>query len=64
MRFGRWRAGGKYGAGGGLYTETISGANDTSYSEIKEQSGNDYTYNFSDGDMLNLNNAQSGIIIS
>lgn len=46
------------------YTETISGANDTSYSEIKEQSGNDYTYNFSDGDMLNLNNAQSGIIIS
>lgn len=47
-----------------VYTETISGANDTSYSEIKEQSGNDYTYNFSDGDMLNLNNAQSGIIIS
>lgn len=46
------------------YTETISGANDISYSEIKEQSGNDYTYNFSDGDMLNLNNAQSGIIIS
>lgn len=46
------------------YTETISGANDTSYSEIKEQSGNDYTYNFSDADMLNLNNAQSGIIIS
>lgn len=64
MRFGRRRAGGKHGVGGELYTETISGANDTSYSEIKEQSGNDYTYNFSDGDMLNLNNAQSGIIIS
>lgn len=46
------------------YTETISGAGDTSYSEIKKQSENDYTYNFSDGDMLKLNNAQSGIIIS
>lgn len=46
------------------YTETISGANDTSYNAIKEQNGNNYTYNFSNGDMLNLNNAQSGIIIS
>lgn len=46
------------------YTETISGAGDTSYSEIKKRSENDYTYNFSDGDMLKLNNAQSGIIIS
>ena len=36
------------------YTETISGAGDTSYSEIKKQSENDYTYNFSDGDMLSL----------
>lgn len=47
-----------------VYTETISGAGDTSYSEIKKQSENDYTYNFSYGDMLKLNNAQSGIIIS
>ncbi len=46
------------------YTETISGDNDTSYSEIKEQSGNDYTYNFSDGDSLNLNNVQNGVVIT
>lgn len=41
------------------YTETISGANDISYSEIKEQSGNDYTYNFSDGDSIVLTNPNS-----
>ena len=46
------------------YTETISGTDDTSYSAIKEQNGNDYTYNFSDGDSLNLNNAQNGIVIT
>lgn len=46
------------------YTETISGDNDTSYSEIKEQSGNDYIYNFSDGDSLNLNNVQNGVVIT
>lgn len=41
------------------YTETISGAGDTSYSKIKEQSGNDYTYNFSDGDTIVLTNPNS-----
>lgn len=46
------------------YTETISGDNDTSYSAIKEQNGNNYTYNFNDGDSLNLNNAQNGIAIT
>lgn len=43
------------------YTETINGANDTSYSAIKEQSGNDYTYNFSDGDVLKLHNINEDI---
>lgn len=46
------------------YTETISGSDDTSYSAIKEQNGNDYTYNFSDEDSLNLNNVQNGIAIT
>lgn len=46
------------------YTETISGADDTSYSAIKEQNGNDYTYNFNDGDSLNLNNVQNGVVIT
>ena len=46
------------------YTETISGDKDTSYNAIKEQNGNDYTYNFSDGDSLNLNNVQNGIAIT
>lgn len=41
------------------YNETISGAGDTSYSKIKEQSGNDYTYNFSDGDTIVLTNPNS-----
>ena len=46
------------------YTETISGDNDTSYNAIKDVNGNDYTYNFTDGDSLNLNNAQNGIVIT
>lgn len=46
------------------YTETISGTDDTSYSAIKEQNGNDYTYNFNDGDSLNLNNVQNGVVIT
>ena len=46
------------------YTETISGADDTSYSAIKEQNRNEYTYNFSDGDSLNLNNVQNGVVIT
>lgn len=41
------------------YNETISGAGDTSYSKIKEQSGNDCTYNFSDGDTIVLTNPNS-----
>ena len=47
-----------------VYTETISGTDDTSYSAIKEQNGNDYTYNFNDGDILNLNNVQNGVVIT
>lgn len=47
-----------------VYTETISGTDDTSYSAIKEQNGNDYTYNFNDGDSLNLNNVQNGVVIT
>ena len=46
------------------YTETISGTDDTSYSAIKEQNGNDYTYNFNVGDSLNLNNVQNGVVIT
>lgn len=46
------------------YTETVSGTDDTSYSTIKEQNGNDYTYNFNDGDSLNLNNVQNGVVIT
>lgn len=46
------------------YTGTISGTDDTSYSAIKEQNGNDYTYNFNDGDSLNLNNVQNGVVIT
>lgn len=42
-----------------VYTETISGAGDTSYSKIKKQSGNDYTYNFNDGDSIVLTNPNS-----
>ena len=45
------------------YTETISGDKDTSYNAIKEQSGNNYTYNFSDGDSLKLTDSTNGIII-
>lgn len=41
------------------YNETISGAGDTSYSKIKEQSGNDYTYNFNNGDSIVLTNPNS-----
>lgn len=42
-----------------VYTETISGAGDTSYSKIKKQSGNDYTYNFNAGDSIVLTNPNS-----
>lgn len=41
------------------YNETISGAGDTSYSKIKKQSGNDYTYNFNEGDSIVLTNPNS-----
>lgn len=45
------------------YTETISGANDTSYNAIKVQNGNEYTYNFNKGDSLKLTDSTNGIII-
>jgi outer membrane autotransporter protein len=45
------------------YTETISGANDTSYNAIKVQNGNEYTYNFNNGDSLKLTDSTNGIII-
>lgn len=45
------------------YTETISGDKDTSYNAIKDVNGNDYTYNFTDGDSLKLTDSTNGIII-